>query len=434
MNRKNKNPWTSEDERDHFPCKMEWWCAQAFLKTGEDNKRWSLKATITKWLDNSKKPCSILNMMLFDQDENKPLVYFSRKDSTKLQSAKDRFHIEHEDSFMKGLYPDYEMHFNDKKNNINLDIKYHAASLPHWIAQETTDGWLPMGLGFYRYGFIPKCNISGTMKIKGSVLHLEGKGYFEHVWGQIWYENPLSQISQIKKTLSVYSKLIGWWLHNHSIKIPNSIILSTENNPFGYDWAWALLDNGWTLYYGNILLWIMKGPAAGLLILSKDGETYHEFGNVHFHYNKTQYSKKYDLYYPIDLEINAKRGKEEIHLRFKNNTETRKYESKFTDEKYWLGFIICEMLGIVEGWYSDGKKKKKLTGICKIEPQRQFSKLGHNSLKINFLKPPDGLGISFDLDTHYLKKKIFTQLQLAPHPKIKLDFKRIKGSKINKKL
>jgi hypothetical protein len=60
----------------------------------------------------------------------------------------------------------------------------------------------------------------------------------------------------------------------------------------------------------------------------------------------------------------------------------------------------------------------ELEGDCKIESQRQPSKLGHNSLIIDFIKPPKGVGISFDLDSHYLKKKFFTKMQFAPKPKL----------------
>lgn len=427
------NPWTTEDEREHFPSIMEWWCIETFFKSVENNKSWNLKASFAEWLEKSKEPGSIFNMTLFDQDTGKHLIYSSRIDSNKLKSSKNSFDVRFDESFIKGTYPNYTVHLNDRKNNIKLDINYHAESMPHWVAQDVTGGWLPMGLGFYRYGFIPKCNVSGKMIMDNKAFSLEGKGYFEHVWGDFSYSSPISNLLEIKKTLSVYSKLIGWWLHNNKIHIPKSIKFSTENNPFGYDWAWGLLDNGWTIYYGNILFWIMNGPITGTLILSKDGKTYKEFPRVRFHYNMTKYAKEYDFYYPTDLEVTATQGKEKLHLHFKMTAEAREYVSRFADGKYWLGFVICEAPGIVEGYYQDGKEKTKLSGICKIEPQRQTSVIGHNSLQIDFLKPPKGIGISLNLDSHHLRKKIYTKIQLAPRPKIKCSFKRINSSKINKK-
>ncbi len=430
---KEKNPWKPEDEREHFPCTLEWWAVESFFKSIEDKKKWSLKTVFNEWFERQKDVGSIFNLTLFDEQSGKHLSYFSRTDNKKLDTSKDRFEVRYEESFIKGAYPNYEMFFIDKKNDIKLNIKYTAESVPHWISQEVTDGWLPMGFGFYRYGFIPKNQISGTMQIQDKKFHIEGKGYFEHVWGDFFYDNPLSNILGAKKTISVYFKLIKWWLHNHRLKIPNSIIFGTENNPFGYDWAWALFDNGWTIFYGNALFWFMNGPSVGNLIFSKDGKKYKEFGDINFHYNKMQYSTNYDFFYPTEFELKARHGKEILFLKFKMTSKSREYVSRFPKSKYWIALVICEAPGIVEGYYFDGKNKVKLSGIAKIEPQRQASVIGHNTLKIDILKPPNGVGFSLDFESHYLKKKMFINLRLAPHPKIKFDFKRIDGSKINKK-
>jgi hypothetical protein len=106
-------------------------------------------------------------------------------------------------------------------------------------------------------------------------------------------------------------------------------------------------------------------------------------------------------------------------------TKAREYVSRFRKGKHWLGFVICEAPGIVEGYYSNNKKTIKLKGIAKIEPQRQVSIIGHNSLKIDIMKPPKGVGISLNFESHYLKKNIFTKIQLIPYPKIKFNFKSI---------
>ena len=425
------NPWTSDDEKEHFPCIMEWWAAEAFFKSVENNKRWSLKVAFTEWFENPKKIGSISNMTLFDQDKNKHFICYSRDDSARLKSAKDGFDVSYGDSSMNGAFPHYEMHFRDPKNDIEVDFKYRAESYPFWIAQDITNGWLPIGFGLYRYGFIPKNQLSGTMRIQGETFNIKGQGYFEHVWGNFLYDTPLSNVSRLRKTIPLYLKFLFWWMENHRIKIPESIEFCTENNPFGYDWTWALFDNGWTVFYGNILFWLMNGPAMGTLILSKDGKEYKEFCDITFQYNKTQHSKNYDFYYPTEFELTARDGDEKLYLKFKMTTEAREYVSRFTKGKYWLGLVICEAPGIVEGYYSDGGETVKLSGVSKIEPQRQVSVIRHNSLKINFLKPPKGVGVSIDLDSHYLKKRMFVKIQLAPSPKIKCNFKRIASSKIH---
>jgi hypothetical protein len=426
-----KNPWTSEDEREHPTSVMEWWCLEAFFKSQEDNKQWSLKTAMVEWFEHKTKIGSLINTTLFDQDTNKHFIYFSRDDTKRLQSAKDRFHVKYANSSMKGIYPNYETHIDDPENNIKLDLQYHGESLPHWVAHDVTRGWLPMGSGFYRYGFIPKGTVNGTMQINKKLLHLKGIGYYEHVWGNFSYSSPLRNLLSINKTLFTYIKLIGWWLTNHKPAIPKSITFGSENNPFGYDWAWVVLDNGWTIFYGNILLWIMQGPAAGSLTLSKDGKHYTEFCNVHFTYTKTRYSKEYDFYYPSELEITAIRGKEQLQLTLTMTAESREYISRFSEGSYWIGLAVCESPGTARGYYTDGTTKIPLNGICKIEPQRQIPIIGHNTLQIDFHVPPKQLGVSFDFTSHRLRKKLLTTIQLIPRPKITYNLNRLDASKIH---
>jgi hypothetical protein len=419
------NPWTSEDEREHFPSVIEWWAGEAFFKSIDDNKKWSLKASFTEWLKKTNTPGSNIIITLFDIDNNKYFCYYDRDDSNKLNSDSNCLKICFKDSTLEGSYPNYEMHLYDHDNKISINLKFLAKSLPHWIAQDITNGWLPMSLGFYRYGFIPKCDINGKMIIDGNIQILEGKGYFEHVWGNFSYTNPIKYATKIKKTISTYSKLIGWWIHNHQVHIPKSIVFCTDNNPRGYDWIWALFDNGWSLFYGNILLWIMKGPIFGSLIISKDDKTYTEFCNVIFEYKDIKYVKEYDFYYPLEIAVNAKNGKEELFLCFKMNTISRELKMKLSGNRNEL--FICEAPGIVSGYYFDGEKKLELSGICKIEPQRQVSRFGHNSLKLDFLLPPKGFGIDINFLSHYLKKKVTSRFYFYPYPSFRFKVNKLKN-------
>ena len=176
----NKNPLTTDDERDHFPCAVEWWCPEAFFKTVKDNKKWHLNASIAVGCSKEKKVGAMLKTTLFDQDKNKRFEYMnlryygqlrttSRDKPTKPKSVyqeSNGFYVRHNESFMKGLFPNYKMFLKDLENNILFDFNLNAKSMPHWAAQDITDGWLTWGLGFYRYSFIPKLDFSGTIKIK----------------------------------------------------------------------------------------------------------------------------------------------------------------------------------------------------------------------------------------------------------------------------
>lgn len=420
------NPWTTEDEREHFPSIIEWWGTEAFFKTVEDNKKWSLKTSLSEWFSKPDNYGSNAISTLFDLDENKHFDYYSRSNSEKLKSVKDCLNISYNDSFVKGTYPDFFIYFKDSKNNYEFDLKYHAEALPRWVAQDVTNGLLPMGFGSFRYGFIPRCSVSGTMKKEDKIFNIEGKGYFEHVWGNFSYTDPLSNISELKNTTSIFLKLIVWWLNNRKIEFPQSLKLSTENNPLGYDWVWAILDNGWSLFYGNALFWIMKGPAAGTLILTKDGKTYSEFWNINFQYNSTIYAKDYDFYYPSELEITAQKGNEKLHLCFKISSDSREHLLRFPPGKQFLGFVICELPGTVEGYYINGNEKINLTGLCKIEPQRQVLSIGHNALEIDFVLPPKGVGMSLNFNSHLMMRELFTKIHLVPNPSFKFNIKKLK--------
>ena len=149
-------------------------------------------------------------------------------------------------------------------------------------------------------------------------------------------------------------------------------------------------------------------------------------------YLKTKSSKELDFRYPVELEITALKGKEKLHLKFSMISDTIEKVKRLPDEKLWEGIAVCEILCDVDGYYFDGIKRMKLSGICKIEPQRQISLIGHSSLKVDFLLPPEGVGISMNLDSHFFKKKIFISIRLALSPKIKFNFSRVDSSKIHK--
>jgi len=423
------NIWTAEDERKHPSSTLEWWSAIGFFTSKEDQKHWSLKATISEGVIDPMHFGSLCNIALLDEETNQQYIYILRLQESQLQSRSDAFEIHHEETFMRGAYPTYQIHLRDPEHDIDVDMTLEAESLPTWVAQEATKGWLPMGLGVFRYGFIPKNKISGTLKKQGKMYTIEGTGYFEHIWGSASFRNPLSLRKDLKKTFSIYARLALWWLQNQRPRIPSSLMWGTENNPLGYDWAWAVLDNGWMIFYGNILGWLMEGPAPGLIILSKDGKQYSEFSSITFRYLKTTFAQQYDFVYPTEFELIAVHQKETLRLRFTMTTECREYISRFSSGKHWLGFVTCEAPGVVQGFYKKDGEQILLRGKCKIEPQRQATIIGHNTLRMDFLKPPNGVGFTIAMDSHYLGKKMMASLELLPRPRIRFSSQRTQSAK-----
>ena len=216
---------------------------------------------------------------------------------------------------------------------------------------------------------------------------------------------------------------MNWWLPHRRLKIPDRISFTTENNPFGYDWFWGVCDNDWSIFYGNSLFWISEGPSFGLLTIFKEDGTYLDFADVNFLYNKTRYIEKYDIYYPVDMTVSARLDDKYLKLRVRPVCKEIEYIDEFKGDGFYRAFIMPEMPGRMEGFYRDKNKEIKLQGDCKIVQQRQPSKLGHNKLTFDFLKPPKGFGLSVNLDSHYLKKNIFAKLHLLPKPSMNLKVK-----------
>jgi hypothetical protein len=424
MSNENTNPWKPEDEGDHYPVMKEWWTIETLFKTLEDNRKWNFKLIIASKMETTS---CFFQYALFDITNKRCVLRKDIDDDIKkLSHEKNKLDLKYGKSTVAGLYPDYNIHIEDEEQGLNFDIKYKAKSLPHWIAHDITNGKVPFGWNYYRYGYIPNCTIDGTLKIKDESYTVGGKGYLEHVWGNWSYQNPFQRLSGVKDTFSTYLKLGKWWLSQHKPRIPHSIEFTTENNIFGYDWAWGVFDNDWSLFYGNVLFWLSRGPAFGILSVTPDGKKYWDFCNINFHYNKLIYVKKYDIYFPSDLELVGVLDDKKIHLRFRLTAESYEYIDEFKNKGFYKAFILSEMPGEVEGLYTDSEKTVKLKGDCKMMPLRQPSSLGHNSLKLDFLLPPKGVGVDIDFDSHYIKRRIKKKIQLAPYPKFKFEVEKLK--------
>jgi len=423
-NIKKNNPWTSEDEGSHYPIMREWWTFETIFKTIKDQKKWNLMVIMAY---NLETPACFYQIALFDITSKKCIFRRDIDDNIKeFKHKKNKLDLRYKKNTAKGRYPNYILHFEDKEKKFKTDMKYEAKALPHWISQDITNGEIPIGLNFYKYGYIPNNKITGTMELENKKYSIEGKGYLEHIWGEWSYQSPLKKASDIKKTLRTYINLGRWWIANHKPKIPKKIAFTTENNIFGYDWAWGVFDNDWSLFYGNILFWLCSGPAFGYLSITPDGKKYWDFSDIDFYYNKYIYVKDYDIYFPSDFNIKARLNDKKINLRFYLDTNSYEYIDPFKKKGFYKAFILSEMPGKMKGYYSDNKQKIRLEGDCKMMPLRQPSSLGHNKLEIKFIKPPIGIGIDVDLNSHYLKKRIKSKIQLAPKPSFEFKSNNIK--------
>jgi len=418
-----KSSWSIEDEKEHTGASEEWWCVEAFLQTDNKNN-WNIKCSLVKDKRNSSLKS---NISILDMDIKNNKIFFKLNKKSKLSISSDKYLlVKSEDAYIKGKFPNYDICIKVPKKNIELKLKFTAKTTQQWVAQEITNGNLPLGLSFFKYGFIPNIDIKGYLKSDGNVTNVSGVGYFEHVWGNFHFHKPWTKLSYIPKSLALFLRLLLWWLNNFKIKTPESLEFCSENSPLGYDWSWAIFDNGWSLFYGNIMVWIKKGPCIGVLYLYSNDGLYLKFGNIRFKYLKTHYSKKGRCIYPTEFELKAEDSNGKIFLRFKMSTKAREAGGLYKKLQFSNGVLLSQSPGFVEGYYFDGKKKTELKGKCRIEPQRLLPKLGHNELRINFLLPPKGFGILLNYISYYFKKHIEANLQILPKLRISFKIKRIK--------
>jgi len=421
---KNKNPWTPQDEGSHHPIMREWWTFENIFKTLEDKRKWNLMVIMSY---NLEAPSCFYQIVLFDLTSKKCVFRKDIDDNVeKFEHKKNKLDLKYKKNTAKGLYPNYVLHFEEEKQSFHVDMKLESRSPPHWISQDITNGEIPIGLNFYKYGYIPNNKITGNMVFEGKKYSIEGKGYLEHVWGEWSYQNPFKKVSNVRKTLGVYTNLGKWWISQHKPKIPEKIAFTTENNMFGYDWAWGVFDNDWSIFYGNILFWLCKGPAFGYLSLTTDRGEYFDFSDISFNYNKNIYVKDYDIYFPSDFDISARLDDKKLDLKFYLDTNSYEYIDPFKKKGFYKAFILSEMPGKMIGTYKDSKQTIKLEGDCKMMPLREPSSLGHNRIEIDILKPPKGVGLGFDFNSHYLKKRIESKINFAPKPSFKFKLKKIK--------
>lgn len=409
--------WTSADDTPHPDSTQEWWATEALL-TDTAGTPWSLRTYIWHTTDDHHSPETYLIITLLNQTTGHHTTYTAREPHQK-NTTTESLHIHCQDSHITGLYPTYTLTLHDPDHHIHLTLTLHATTNPHWVANTATKGWLPIGFGTFRYGFIPKLTATGTLTIPHTPPRpITGTAYYEHIWGTFSYTTLLPPTLKLRKTLTIYTKLTAWWLHHHTPHLPHTLMLATENNPIGNDWAWATLDNGWTIFYGNTLLWIMDGPAIGILILTKDNHTNTEFTNLTFHYTHTKHNTTYDFYYPTTLTITARNHHETLHLQFTNNPHHQELLDVFSQDHHWTSLVVCENPSTVTGTYTTPTTTIPLTGKGKIELQRQLSKHGHTSLRLHLTLPPHGIGLTTDFRSHHLHKHLTTTIHLLPKPRL----------------
>ncbi|MFO8132518.1 MAG: lipocalin-like domain-containing protein [Thermoplasmatota archaeon] len=409
--------WSASDEGAHFPCSREWWNVDAVM-TLDSGARWTLTSSFEY---ERETPACNLFLTLFNLSSGDSYSLGSYGDPIgTLSFEKNQVNLSYGDSWMQGRYPSYRVHF--ERRNVTVDLQLNATTPPKWVADSISGAVLPMGLGSYRYGFIPRCTVSGTMTMDNVSHRVTGTGYYEHVWGNWTYSNPLRSGSGLEHTLKAYGQLAGWWLSHREGNPSSSIGFATESNMFGYDWIWASFDSGWSLFYGNIPFWVTEGPAFGILYLVTPDGRYLTFSDIAFSYTSMAYAPEYDAYYPTGIELEARHNEHHVALNCTMACDVNTYLDTNLSSSLWQAIYLWESPGPIAGVYSNESNTVSLNGTCEIEPMRQISVLGHNALTLDLLPPEQGLGADCSLVSHFFDVALRVRCRMLPFPRIHVAF------------
>ena len=337
----------------------EWWNVDAFIR-GEGNY------SITASFEYEKEtPAANLFLTFFNWDTNETHDLGSYGDDISAIhcEGKNCIRVFYGNSWLEGAYPHYTFHFDRKNFTIHLNLT--AISPPQFVAEDE-GGVLPMGLGYYKYLFIPKCSIEGWIVHGGKREIINGTGYYEHVWGNWSYHHPMRGA-----TIKPYINLTKWWMRNSNVSL-NGLIISS-NNPFGYDWAWISFDNGWTLFYGTVPFWVDGIPFS--IFYLYDGKEIREFGRISYEYLDGVFY--HGTYIPTKIKVHGE-GDMDIFFEMKMGHQPHIYQDSLSSF-FWRELILYESPGVVSGFYigKDGGKEN-LTGRCEMEMERQVSIFGYN--------------------------------------------------------
>lgn len=428
--------FTPEDEGDHFPCACEWWTFHVSLVL-ENGIHWDVLLQFqyeTNQTNRSDLNKFILFLYCFNRDNGKMLdftVVQTKKnvwEQIPFYFKKNMIDLKYYNCTMRGLYPNYTVYIENIDKSFTLSLSINATSLPHWVAQEASNGYFPWGLGWARYGFIPRLNASGFITIEGMVSVVSGSGYFEHVWGNFTYglsKKPLSNLKDLVKHLRNVLPFVRWVLSEQIVDYQQPELMINNENFFGYEWAWAMFDNGWNVHMGVFhVMDSNEGPMYGELALT-DGKTYWDFADITVKYRRFLYIEETDTYAPLDIEITARnKGGDTLHLLF--NTTTEPFLSGIGPlSRFSCGSGGMQTVGVVEGYYTTPEHNISLHGNCTIAMYRQFIAMKYRSLTIENIRPPQGFGFNATLISHQLNFKLFFELQLLPYIKYHFDVKSI---------
>jgi len=432
----NKNLFNPREEGSHYPCLTEWWYMYSMLEL-ENGKNIDISSTFQYWMKNVKGKFlpdkSYLHFVVFDRDNGKVQNLSSYGDDFNVFThKKNTLDLKYYNCTMRGLYPNYKLHLEDKNKNIMVNINFRATSKPYWLLEGVTNGYMPFGLNCFRYGVILTSQIHGNISYVNisKTFNFTGKGYFEHAWGDLTYDNLFTNrsINSMLKITSLYTSILRWFMKEKisCIRYHAMNISFSTSNMFGYDWCYGTFDNGWAVdFWKEDLTGITEGPVTGFLVLTKNGKEFLEFNRIKFQYKELNYLPEEDTYIPSAIKIDAFKENQRLSITFKMTTNKADEIYHFNDTKnLFRGFYASFAAGTVTGYFYDGENNITLNGKSAYAAVKYFPKIKYNSINFSLYTPPKK-GFTINIISHSLGVKIKIIFQLHPQLIFKIYVKRL---------
>lgn len=260
----------AEDEGVHKGSRREWWYFNVYFDDPEsDLQGYSLVVTFNqmKFFDiRFLRPDNLFILLFDDTGKSYEFSTLNQRRGT-LKATGPGVAVTFQNSWVKGVFPTWEIHaVNDEKNFV-VDLDFVADFLPVWVEGRSAN--LPIASlvtgGDY---YIPRCKVTGNMTWEGKQYHIGGIGYHDHVWQSV----------------------VPRWVSN------------------GWDWANLHFDNGWEMYVSKFYLRTPTKLSFSSIIVSPNNRNITEFDHFDVTYVQTETPKGLPfMHYPKIMHVEAAR-------------------------------------------------------------------------------------------------------------------------------
>ncbi len=260
----------AEDEGVHKGSRREWWYFNVYFNDPEsDLQGYSLVVTFNqmKFFDiRFLRPDNLFILLFDDTGKSYEFSTLNQRRGT-LKATGPGVAVTFQNSWVKGVFPTWEIHaVNDEKNFV-VDLDFVADFLPVWVEGRSAN--LPIASlvtgGDY---YIPRCKVTGNMTWDGKQYHIGGIGYHDHVWQSV----------------------VPRWVSN------------------GWDWANLHFDNGWEMYVSKFYLRTPTKLSFSSIIVSPNNRNITEFDHFDVTYIQTETPKGLPfMHYPKIMHVEAAR-------------------------------------------------------------------------------------------------------------------------------